>query len=576
MRRLLQEMVHGPPGAPRDDDVRAGSRLMRAAPGLAQLLHYRREWLGHDLAAGASVAAVALPTAIAYAEIIGLRPVVGLYAAIPPLVAYAIFGTSRLLIANPDAAVCAMVAATLAPLAAANPDTLAPLAAALALLTGLICIGAGFLNLGFVADFLAQPILVGFLNGVALQIFVGQLGKVFGFAMESHGIIPNLLEVVRKLPLTHLPTLIVGAVALAVMVATRRFLPRWPAPLLAVLVGMGLVHGLGLETAGVAVVGEVPPGLPWPHLPIVDPHLLKALFGAAVGLALLSFTKSLVVATSFVAKPGDEVDADRELYALGACQIAAGLAGGFAVSGADSRTAMNQTMGGKSQLSGLVAAVLMTLVLLFLTGPLRYLPMAALGAVLIIAAFGLFDIHALNELRRVSRGEFALAMVTTLGVVTLGVLDGILLAVGLALLLLVARASRPPDAELGRMAGLAGYHDVAGHEDAERVPGLVLYRFGAALMFFNSPYFKRRILALVAGYPDVKWVVLDGGPINLIDTTGAATLRAVAEDLAGRGITLALANVSSSAGGILDRAGMTIVTHKSLESAVSAFRSGAA
>ena len=262
----------------------------------------------------------------------------------------------------------------------------------------------------------------------------------------------------------------------------------------------------------------------------------------------MSFTKSLVVATSFVAKPGDEVDADRELYALGACQIAAGLAGGFAVSGADSRTAMNQTMGGKSQLSGLVAAVLMTLVLLFLTGPLRYLPMAALGAVLIIAAFGLFDIHALNELRRVSRGEFALAMVTTLGVVTLGVLDGILLAVGLALLLLVARASRPPDAELGRMAGLAGYHDVAGHEDAERVPGLLLYRFGAALMFFNSPYFKRRLLALVAGYPDVQRVVLDGGPINLIDTTGAATLRAVAEDLAGRGITLALANVSSVRG----------------------------
>ena len=187
MRRLLQEMVHGPPGAPRDDDVRAGSRLMRAAPGLAQLLHYRKEWLGHDLAAGASVAAVALPTAIAYAEIIGLRPVVGLYAAIPPLVAYAIFGTSRLLIANPDAAVCAMVAATLAPLAAANPDTLAPLAAALALLTGLICIGAGFLNLGFVADFLAQPILVGFLNGVALQIFVGQLARSSGLPWSRTG-----------------------------------------------------------------------------------------------------------------------------------------------------------------------------------------------------------------------------------------------------------------------------------------------------------------------------------------------------------------------------------------------------
>jgi MFS superfamily sulfate permease-like transporter len=366
--------------------------LLRVTPGLVNLLGYRREWLPHDAAAGVSVAAVALPTAIAYAELIGFEPVVGLYAAILPLLVYAIFGTSRHLIVNPDAATCAMVGTTLMPLIAIHPNALMSLSVVLAFFTGTFCILAGLLRLGFVADFLAKPILVGFLNGVAIHIFLGQIGKVFGFSMKSHGIVPSLLEFIQKLPQTHLPTLAVGVLTIGVMLAGKRWVPRWPAPLLAVVFAVALVYSIGLEARGVAVVGKVPAGLPQLRWPEFDPEFIVPLLGGALGVALLSFSNAIVVARSFAAKGRYEVDVDQEFIALGACQIAAGLSQGFAVSGADSRTAMNYSSGGKSQVASLVAAAVMAVVLVFLTGPLSYLPKAALGAVLIVAAIGLFDV----------------------------------------------------------------------------------------------------------------------------------------------------------------------------------------
>jgi MFS superfamily sulfate permease-like transporter len=242
----------------------------------------RREWLRHDAVAGVSVAAVALPTAIAYAELIGFEPVVGLYAAILPLLVYTIFGTSRHLIANPDATTCAMVGTTLIPLTAGHPNSLMPLSIVLALFTGIFCILAGLLRLGFVADFLAKPILVGFLNGVAIHIFLGQIGKVFGFSMKSHGIVPSLLEFIQKLPQTHLPTLAVGVLTIGVMLAGKRWLPRWPAPLLAVVFAVALVYSMGLEGKGVAVVGQVPSGLPRLRWPEFDPEFIMPLVGGAL------------------------------------------------------------------------------------------------------------------------------------------------------------------------------------------------------------------------------------------------------------------------------------------------------
>ena len=298
---------------------------------------------------------------------------------------------------------------------------------------------------------------------MAISIFLGQIGKVFGFPMSSHGIIANLIEFVRKVPETHLPTLAVGLLAIAVMLASKRLLPRWPGPLLAVVAAVAVVKTMGLDARGVAVVGNVPAGLPRFHWPTFDPQFLPPLFGGALGVALVSFCNAMVVARSFAAKNHYEVDADRELFALGASQVAAGLCQGFAVSGTESRTAMNHAMGGKSQAAGLVAAAVMAAVLLFLTAPLGYLPKAALGGVLIFAAIGLFDVASLRRLWRVSRSEFGVAIATMLGVIALDVLEGIVVAVSVALLLLLKRSARPPDAVLVRVPGMKGFHDLTHH-----------------------------------------------------------------------------------------------------------------
>ncbi len=529
--------------------------LYRIAPGLGALAAYERDWLKHDLVAGVSVAAVALPTAIAYAQIIGLDPVIGLYAAIPSLLAYALFGTSRHLIVNPDAATCAMIGATLTPLAAGDPEVLLSLSVVLAVFTGLFCFAASALRLGVVADFLSRPILVGFLNGVAISIFLGQIGKVVGFPITSHGIIPTFIEFVRKAHETHWPTLAVGLMTIAVMIASKRLLPRWPGPLLAVVAAVVVVKAMGPESAGVAVVGDVPAGLPRLRWPTFDPQFLQPLFGGAMGVALVSFCNAMVVARSFAAKSHYEVDADRELSALGACQLASGLCQGFAVSGTESRTAMNHAMGGKSQAAGLVAAAVMAVVLLFLTAPLSYLPKAALGAVLIFAAIGLFDVAALRRLWRVSRPEFGVAVATMVGVIALDVLEGILMAVALALLLLLKRSARPPDAVLVRVPGMKGFHDLAHHADASATPGLLLYRFGAGIVFYNASYFKKRVLELAAAQSDLKWLVLDGSTVNTIDSTGAETVEALARDLARQGIRFGLAGFRTETRSMLQRAG---------------------
>jgi len=506
--------------------------------------------------AGVSVAAVAVPTAIAYAQIIGFAPVVGLYAAILPLFVYALFGSSRHMIVNPDAATCAMVAASLTPLAAGHPENLVSLSVLLSLLTGLFCFTAGFFKLGFVADFLSKPILVGFLNGVGIHIFLGQIGKVFGIPMKAHGLLGSLLEFIHLLPQTHLPTLIVGGLTILVMLFGQRFLPRWPAPLLAVIFAVGLVFTFGLEAKGVSVVGALPAGLPPLGLPKLDLNWVVPLLGDALAVTLLSFSNAMVVARSFAAKNGYEVDANREFIALGACQVAAGVSQGFPVSGTESRTAINHAVGGKSQLSGLVAASVIIIVLLFFTGPLAYLPKAALGAVLIVAAIGLLDVEEMRFLWKVSRTEFAIALVTTLGVVALGVLNGILVAVGLAILFLLIRASRPSDAVLGSVPDLKGFHNIAHYNDVKTWPGLVLYRFEAAIVFFNAGYFKQRVYEVLSAYPQTRWFIVDGGPVNSLDITGAEMLKSLSEALEKKGIRLGLAGFRTDVKKVLEKAGI--------------------
>lgn len=464
------------------------ARLARLAPGVPALLRYRfAADFRHDLVAGISVAAVALPVAVAYAELAGFDPVVGLYSCILPLVAYALFGTSRQLMVNPDAATCAMIAAAITPLAAGDPALYGSLAILLTFFTGLFCIAASFLRLGALADFLSKPILVGFLNGVAISILLGQIGKLFGFAIESGRIIPRLLEFIAKLPQTHGPTLAVGLGSFAVLLLARRFLPRWPAALITLVVAGIAVAVLKLDGQGVAVLGAVPAGLPLPRWPTVSLEHLPALLASAAGLALVLFSSGVLTARGLAAKNRYEIDVDREFAAFGAANIAAALSQGFAVTGAASRTAMADSAGGRTQVTGLVAAATIATVLLFLTGPLRYVPIAALGVVLVFAAFSLFDIRALRDIWKIDRREVGLSVLTMLGVVAVGAINAILIAVALALALVrfVKLTARPRDEVLGQVDGLPGFHSVERHPGARTFSGLALYRFDGPITFFK-------------------------------------------------------------------------------------------
>ena len=516
--------------------------LVKVAPGLANLLNYRRSDLSHDLIAGLSVASVALPVGVAYAQLAGFNPEVGLYSSILPLIAYAIFGTSRQLMIGPDAATCALVTAAVAPLASGNQNVYESLSMTLALLAGLLCVGASFLKLGALADFLSKPILVGFLNGISLSIILGQLGKIFGFSINAGGIVPRLFEFFGKLTLTHWPTLIVGLGVFILIQVTPYFVRRVPSTLVAMIIAAVAVRVLDLEKYGIKTVGEVPSGFPpieIPHFPLA---LVPSLLGDAAGLALVTFSSMMLTSRSFASKNRYEVDADRDFAALGAANIASAISQGFAVSGADSRTAINDAAGGRTQVTGLVAAATVGVVLLFFTGPLRYVPIAALAAVLVKAALSLVDLRVLNTIYRIDRREFGLSILSTLGVVAVGAIDAILIAVVLAILRFVRLVSRPKIEVLGKVKGLRGFHSIERHPESSTMPGLVLFRFNSPIVFFNAPYFKRKVLeAATAAGPNLRWLVLDMIPITMVDATGLYTVDEVADTLHERGVVLAAA-----------------------------------
>lgn len=514
----------------------------RVTPGLVNLLPYDRKNLPHDLIAGLSVAAVALPVGVAYAELAGFNPAVGLYSSILPLVAYAIFGTSRQLIMGPDAATCALITAAVTPLAAGNQELYASLSITLAFFAGLLCIGASFLKLGALADFLSKPILVGFLNGIALSIILGQIGKLFGFPIASGGIVPRLIEFVSKLGLTHGPTLAVGLGTFAVLVITPRVTKQVPAALVAMILAGLAVRIFGLEQHGLKVVGAVPAGLPPLHIPRFSLDLIPTLFEDATGLALVTFSSMMLTSRSFASKNGYDVDADRDFAALGAANIASAFSQGFAISGADSRTAMSDATGGRTQLTGVVAAATIALVLVFLTGPLRFVPVAALGAVLVKAGLSLVDVSSLKQIYRIDRREFALSMLATLGVVAVGAIGAIIVVVALATLRFVKLMARPKVEILGQVEELPGFHSLERHPRATTMPGLLLFRFNAPIVFFNAGYFKREILAAAnAAGPDLKLIVVDMLPVTMIDATGIYTAQEVVLELARRGVSLAAA-----------------------------------
>ena len=553
--------------------------LARWAPGLAMLLRYDPAWLPKDMAAGLSVATIALPVGIAYADLTGVPAAIGIYTAILPLLPYALFGSSRQLIVGPDAATCIIVAASLAPLAQGQPERYLALLPVLTLLTGLLYLVAGFGRLGFLASFLSQPILTGYLNGIAIVIIVGQLPKLLGYPSEAGEVLPRLLECARRLDQSHPPTALLGLVLLAGLLALRRVAPSLPAALLVVAAGIAAVATLNLQAKGVLVTGPVPAGLPAPTWVWFDPATYRSLLGDAAGILLISFTGGLLTAQSFARRNHYEIDPNQELFALGAANLAVGLGQGFPVTGADSRTAVNDAMGGRSQLVGIVAAAAMLLVLLLLTGPLALVPTTALAAVVLVSAAGLFDIAGLRLLLGMSRREGLLSVTTTLGVLVLGVLQGVVLAVVLSLVWLLATAMRPKDAVLGRLPGLEGYHSIADFPQAKTVPGLLLYRFNANLVFFNIDYFCQRVrTAIRCAATPVAWVIVDLSPVSFVDATALQRFDELREELAAQGVTLGIARAKRQLGSAFEarwleqrRAAAVTLTFPTLRSAVQRF-----
>ena len=516
--------------------------MFRYPPGLASLISYRARYVKSDLGAGLAVAAVALPVGIAYAELAGFPAQVGLYSSILPLVAYAIFGSSRQVIVGPDAATCALVAAAVAPLAGGDPDLYASLSVVLALLTGVICIAASFLRLGALADFLSKPILVGFLNGVALSIVLGQLGKLLGFVVSAKGIVPTLLEVCGKLDQIHPLTALVGVLSFAMLVLVPRVTSALPPAIVAMAVSGAAVAAFGLEAHGVKTIGAVPAGLPALRVPHIHADQLPELLAEAAGLALVSFSSLMLTARSFASKNGYDIDPDQDFAALGVANVASALSQGFAISGADSRTAVADASGGRTQATALVAALAVALVLMFLTAPLRFVPIPVMAAILVVASLSLVDIGTLRILYKIDPVEALLSVLATIGVVAVGAVNAILFVVILTLLRFVRLVSRPRIDILGEVAGIPGLHPLQLHTEGQERPGLLLFRFNGPLIFFNAGYFKQKLMAAAAlAGPDLRHVVIDALPVTGLDATGLFTLREVEAALQERGITLSAA-----------------------------------
>ncbi len=551
--------------------------LARWVPGLDSLLHYRRAWFRPDVQAGLSVAAIQIPTAIAYAQIAGFPPQVGLYACILPMLIYALIGSSRQLMVGPDAATAAMVAAAITPLAASDPQRLVDLSMIVAIMVGLFSIVAGLARAGFIASFLSRPILVGYLNGIGLSLLVGQLGKLFGYEAATSGFVAGILALLENLLHIHWPTLILGSLSLLLMVLLPRRFPQLPGALCGVLLASLAAALLGLDRYGVELLGEVPAGLPqlsWPQTSLEE---LKSLLRDATGITVVSFCSAMLTARSFAARHGYSINANHEFVALGLANIGAGVSQGFAISGADSRTAVNDMVGGKTQLVGVVAALVIAATLLLLNKPLGWVPMPALGAVLLLAGWGLIDVQALKGFWKLSRFEFSLCLLTTVGVLSVGVLPGIFVAVSIAVLRLLYYTYRPSDAVLGWMHGIDGQVELAKYPQATTLPGLVIYRFDAPLLFFNADYFKQRVLAVVDGSERPNAVLLNAEAMTNLDISGLATLHEVQQILKAQGVHLSLARVTGQTLDLLQRSSMLgeikpPLVFSSVRSGVSAYR----
>jgi high affinity sulfate transporter 1 len=481
---------------------------------------------------------------MAYGELAGLSPVNGLYTLLLPTVAYVLFGSSRRLVIGPEGATSTLVAAAVLPIAVAGSDDATELAAMLALLVA-ACFGlARLLRLGWIADYFSRPVLMGYLHGIAITLVITQLPKLLGLDVDASNPLPRLGETVRELGDVSGTTLAVGASSLGALLVIRRFVPFLPGALIVVVATIAVSWAVDLASHGVATVGPVASGLPRPTLPTPPLADVLALVPAALGLFLVSFADEILTARAFAGKRREHVRASQELVSMGVANLAAGFTQSFSVGASGARTAVNDSMGARTQLAGLFSAGAIVVVLLFLTEPVQYLPQAVLGAVIVAAGIGIVDVAAWRALGAIDRVEVAIAGVTTVCVVFFGVLEALVVAVGLSVVDTVRRSARPYDAVLGWMPEIQGYRDVSLNPRAQVTPGVVVYRLDDRLFFANAGYVKGRVHEAIRGAPtQTSWFVFDAEAVGHIDSTGIEMLLDLTRELEREGITLVVARL---------------------------------
>lgn len=516
-------------------------------PGIAAARTYQRAWLPKDLVAGLVLASLLVPQGMAYAELAGLPAITGLYTSILCLVAYAIFGPSRILVLGPDSALGSMIAATILPLAAANGDPNAAIlyASMLSVMVGALMLVGARTGLGFIAELLSRPIQMGYMNGLAITIFVGQLPKLFGFSTDADGLTGETQAFVQGVQAGDVvpAAAAIGLFSVVLMLALGRVAPRIPAVLAGVVGAMILSWVLDLGTKGVSLIGVLPVGLPGFQLPLVPVEDLALLLVGAVGIAVVSLADAISVSSAFAGRTGQEVDSNQEMIGIGAANVATGLFSGFPITTSSSRTAVAERAGAKTQLTGLVGAALIAVMLLFLPGLLAWLPNPTLAAVVIVASVSLADIPGTVKLYKQRPTEFALSMAAFLGVALLGVLPGIAVAVVLSILTVFRRVWNPYRTILGDVPGVPGFHDIRMYPDAEQLPGLVMFRFDGPLFFANASTFRNEVRHLANADPRPRWIVIAAEPITDIDTTASDMLEELYGELEAKGVQLVFAEL---------------------------------
>jgi sulfate permease, SulP family len=530
----------------------------RIMPVTGNLDGYAKRSLRPDALAGLTIAALAIPSAMGYAEVAGLPPVVGLYALLLPVIAYAFFGSSRQLVVGPEAALAVLVATIVAPMAAGDTTRYASLAAMLALLTGGIYLIGFIIRLGWIADYFSRAVLVGYIHGMVVVLIAGQLGKLLGLSVQGTEPLPQIKEVVNEIGQTSLATVAVSVVALGALVVLRLFAPRLPGALIVVVGGIIASAVFDLAAHGVKTVGQIPPGLPNFVLPSVGLHDVVALLPGALALFAVGYADGVLTARSFAGRHGQNIRANHEMLALGTANAAAGITQSFPVGASGSRTAVNDQTGGRTQIVGIVSALTVAVVLLFLTAPVEKLPKAVLAAVIVIAALGLIDLGDWRALKAAGRVEVLIAAVTMIGVIVVGVLWGLVVAVALSIIHTTSRSARPHDAVLGWVPRLGRYADASTHRSATLTAGVMVYRLDDRLFFANTQYVRGRILeALDAATTRTRWIVFDAEGIPSIDSTATEMLEQLLEQLDTKDIHVAVARAKQPLLDAFDASGLT-------------------